>query len=158
MQNTTRAPEEEAEYLKLIKDLKTRKTQPDSIDIEKHKPSQSLDEVIRRMDETNRRLCEMLNTEAKRVSDIVEHYMNKTKMFNDPKYERLFDIWDCKVKEKPANTSKLIDYSFRDKLSGFVCKKDALSWETAKIDEFISSIGKSNMQTSRTKDSNNTPE
>ncbi|ELA41491.1 uncharacterized protein VICG_01475 [Vittaforma corneae ATCC 50505] len=137
-----RASKEEMECLQLIKDLKTRKMVPSGIDLEKHGPSQSLDGIIHKMDEINRKLCGMLETEFKPVSGFVEYYMSKSKTFDDPKYERLFDIESRKTKERRVNASKLVDYSFRDRLSGFVSKRGCLKWENTKIDEFISSLTK----------------
>lgn len=134
---------EEEFYLKLIRDLKSTKEIPSEIDLEKYKPEYTLEEIIEMMNSVEKRVSECLKREYKPIEGFLDFYTKKGKSFNDPKYERLFNISNKnKMNEKQQCASKCLDYSFREKLSGFVSKKGGLQWDNSKIDEFMNLIRK----------------
>lgn len=135
--------DQEQFYIQLIRELKTGTTRPEDVDLEKHQPSCELEELMEKIDDVNRQLCEATGAEFKPVAGVVEFYTGKGKAFDDPKYERLFDVASS-ASRNAKSTTKLLDYSFREKLSGFIGRRGGLQWEDGKISEFVTAIKDAN--------------
>lgn len=118
-------------YSKLIRDLKTNKLSYKSIDLNDHNPNMTIEEIISKINQA---------FPSENVESFIEFYTNKNKSFDDPKYERLFDLEETTKNEKIKNPSKMLDYGFRQNLVGFISKKKGYTWEDEKIDNFIASI------------------
>jgi hypothetical protein len=132
-------------YLDTIKKLKVGELQPNAIDLELHKPTLELDEIMENMEQINSKICEFLKIPRISISQHLDYFLSKGKSFDDSKYERLFDISTRGAGSKDAKIgSKLLDYSIKEKLVGFISKSGNPGWSEEKISEFISSIKKSN--------------
>ena len=132
-------------YFDLIKKLKLKEIDIKSIDLEEHKPGLNLTEIIESMESINSKICEFLVIPKVPITQHLEYFMSKDKSYDDPKYERLFDISTSNAGSKDSKLgSKLLDYSIKDKLIGFLAKNGNPAWSEDKISEFINSIKNSN--------------
>lgn len=129
-----------------IKDLLEEK----SIEIETgaFEPSMSLDEIISKM----QNMCEVLESisgnKIHSVESHLEHMRQKSIQFNDRMFYRLFSeeaVPSYDSSKKKGKQKKILDDSFREKLSGFISPNRKLLWDDEKIAEFIDSV--KNLQT-----------
>jgi len=137
---------EEEFFIEMIRDLKTGVKTPRDIDVEQYKPVDDLETIFGELDELNKKISEQNGTEFKPIAGVIEFYVGKMNKFDDPRYERLFNIETKKSDKHHLSGSKQLDYGFREKLSGFSSSKGALKWSNERIDGFIHSIREANSQ------------
>lgn len=132
-------------YFDLIKKLKAGEISKESVDLSLNTPVLSLERIVENMEEINNTICKFLLIPKVPISQHLEYFLNKGKSFDDQKYERLFDISTSGAGSKDAKVgSKLLDYSVKEKLVGFLARNGSSQWSDEKISEFICSIQSSN--------------
>lgn len=138
--------ETESYYYNIIKELKI-----DNSKVSKYKDlslecEMSIEEIIEEMENVNKTLQKFTQGNKNTIREHLEYIKNNYKSFMDAKFESIFKLntMSSEIKKNHKNFSKLLDYSVRKKLIGFVTRSGKLEWDNKKIDDFIGSIAKSN--------------
>lgn len=138
--------EQEALYLGMISELRANSPKSEELGGMKITPKLAVDEIMDKMEEINELLGSIEDTELNTIRNYVEYAMGRSKSFADTRFDHLFMGSSLKNRERPRSTRKVLDYSFREKLIGFVSRKGKLQWSDDKIDDFIEAIARANSQ------------
>lgn len=111
-------------------------------------PGLSIDDILDRMEKLNGLLEELGGVQLNSIRSHVEYTMGKSRSFTDTRFECLFKVNPPRSSSAggPKNAGRLLDYSFREKLIGFVPRRGKLLWDDGRISDFVESIAKSNRQ------------
>lgn len=135
--------ESETYYFNKIRELKLNSSKISEFKDTEISCEYTVDEIIEKMEKLNSFLQNFAVESQQSIKEHLEYIRKRYTSFKNVKFECLFKI-DLSSKKSPRDFSKLLDYSVRDKLIGFVSKKGSLEWSDEKINDFIESIIKSN--------------
>ncbi|KAI5149631.1 hypothetical protein ENBRE01_1404 [Enteropsectra breve] len=132
--NIIREARKDLKYLDKLAGADSKKINEDAMEYE---------DLLQEVEEINKMVY---GKEEVRSAEKYIEYMSRTiPSFLDKKYDYLFvkelqyeDI--NKSSEKHLKNKKIVDYSYRNKLSGFCCKNGRPEWEDSRIDELVDQI------------------
>jgi len=138
--------ESETYYFDKIRELKLNSSKISEFKDTEISCECTVDEIIEKMEKLNSFLQNFAVEGQQTIKEHLEYIRKRYTSFKNVKFECLFKIdpSTASSKKNPREFSKLLDYSVRDKLIGFVSKKGSLEWSDEKINDFIESIIKSN--------------
>lgn len=140
--------EEIQKYIEAIKYVKRYK-KIDNIPSDMLKESEliPLEKIIETMDKLNEIIAKHSGTEKQPIKSYLDYMKNvKCVKYSEKKYEHLFfschNISDLykNTENGIVKTEKTLDFSYKDKLFGFVVGSGEFKWENNEIDQLIKTI------------------
>ena len=109
-----------------------------------------LDDVIEMMEQANQTIGALTLTEMRSIRDHLAFMKGKSLSFEDSRFDNLFSDRNTSAEHsneakgagKGRSMQQCVDYSYREKLAGFVAKTGHLEWDEDRIADFIGSIRK----------------